>query len=453
MSLIEKYNVSVPRYTSYPPANYFQPLQPSDYLEAVRRSNAEGDRHLSFYLHMPFCRHLCHYCGCNSYLLPRTGDVATRYIDALHHEIDLVARHLDPRRPISQLHFGGGSPTAMPASVLKELVEHLLSLFPTIEQPEIAIECHPGYLSEQDWTALTESHFNRFSLGVQDLDTRVLKAVGRTPSRLPLAHILPLLRQAGAKVNLDFLYGLPYQTPDTFAQSIQQAILLRPDRLVTFGYGHVPWVFKRQQVLERHGLPTAEVKQATFQQAAHLLQEAGYQAIGMDHFVRPEDELYQALQEGMLYRNFQGYCTRRTTGQVYAFGVTGISQLHRTYAQNTKDIPSYIEASLRGELTTHKGYTLSPREHLVKEAIEQLMCNYSLQWHPLAQRLGLTPATLQQALHYDEEQLREMEEDGLIALTPQGIQMTESGHPYVRNVAAALDPLMQHTEKRFSKPL
>lgn len=450
---IEKYNVSVPRYTSYPPANYFAAYQPQDYLDAVEASNHEGTRLVSFYLHMPFCKRLCHYCGCNSYLMPRSGNTVDRYIQALHQEIDLIAAHLDRTRPISQIHFGGGSPTAMPASVLRELNEHLLSLFPTIERPEIAIECHPGYLTEADWQALTESHFNRFSVGVQDLDPKVLQTVGRTPSNLPLQVIIDLLHEAGATVNLDFLFGLPYQTPESFARNIDAAIALRPERLVTFSYGHVPWVFKRQQVLEKHGLPAPEVKQQMYDVAAQKLHAAGYRSIGLDHFVLPNDELFQALQQGLLYRNFQGYCTRRTTGQVYALGVTGISQLNSVYAQNTKDIEAYIDACQAVRLSTCKGYQLTPQQRWVKEVIERLMCNYRLNWNEVADTLQVPVADVLQALHYDETQLRDMEADGLLTLTADGLAMTPEGHPFVRNVAAALDPLMQHTDKLFSKPI
>lgn len=452
-SIIEKYNVSVPRYTSYPPANYFKALTPAEYIEAIHRSNAEGARTLSFYLHMPFCRRLCHYCGCNSYIMPRTGDTVRRYIDAIHREIDMVTHHIDRSRPISQIHFGGGSPTAMPASVLREINEHLLSLFPTIERPEIAVECHPGYLTEEDWRALTESHFNRFSIGVQDLDKEVLKVVGRKPSLLPLETIMGILRASGATVNMDFLFGLPYQSPDSFARNIQRAIELHPDRLVTFSYGHVPWVFKRQQVLEKHGLPATTEKQQMYDQAAQLLHEAGYKSIGLDHFVLPEDELYKALEEGLLYRNFQGYCTRRTTGQVYAFGATGISQLDSTYAQNTKDIQEYIDCTMAGEISTRRGYMLTPQERIAKEVIERLMCNYRIQWQEIASTLGITTEELKAALHFDEAQLREMATDGILQMTNEGLEMTDEGHPFVRNVAAALDPLMQGTDKQFSKPI
>ena len=453
MNIIDKYNVSVPRYTSYPPANYFRAMQPEEYLDAVRHSNNEGTSLISFYLHMPFCKRLCHYCGCNSYILPHTGDTITRYIDAIHKEIDIVTANLDKSRPISQIHFGGGSPTAMPASVLKEINDHLLSLFPTIEKPEIAVECHPGYLTEQDWTSLTESHFNRFSIGVQDLDTKVLETVGRKPSNLPLEEIMTILRSVGATVNMDFLFGLPYQTPASFAKSIEKAIQLHPDRLVTFSYGHVPWVFKRQQILEKHGLPATDEKQKMYEVSADMLHETGYKCIGLDHFVLPDDELHKALEAGLLYRNFQGYCTRRTTGQVYAFGATGISQLDSIYAQNTKDIQEYIDNTLSGLLTTRKGYALTSQERIAKEVIERLMCNYRLNWNEIATTMQISVEEIKAALHYDEAQLNEMAADGLFEKTENGIIMTTIGHPFVRNVAAALDPLMQNTDKKFSKPI
>lgn len=453
MNLIDKYNVSVPRYTSYPPANYFGEMNSQNYLEAVDQSNNEGTSTISFYLHMPFCRRLCHYCGCNSYIMPDHGDTIERYIKALHAEIDIVASHLSKDRKISQIHYGGGSPTAMPVAVLRELNEHMLSLFPTIERPEIAIECHPGYLSADDWKMLTQSHFNRFSIGVQDLHADVLKAVGRTASALPLNDIMDILKGAGATVNMDFLFGLPYQTPESFADNIRQAINLHPDRLVTFSYGHVPWVFKRQLVLEKHGLPQADVKQRMYDNAALLLHEAGYKSIGLDHFVLPNDELYVALQNGQLYRNFQGYCTRRTTGQVYAFGATGISQLDSFYSQNTKDIDEYINLALDGKISTKKGYRLSPQERIAKEVIELLMCNYRINWQNVASSLGISVDQLKEALHYDEKQLQEMASDGLFVLSAEGLQMTAEGHPFVRNVAAALDPLMQNTNKQFSKPI
>jgi oxygen-independent coproporphyrinogen-3 oxidase len=288
---------------------------------------------------------------------------------------------------------------------------------------------------------------------VQDLDNKVLETVGRKPSNLPLEEIMTILRSVGATVNMDFLFGLPYQTPASFAKSIEKAIQLHPDRLVTFSYGHVPWVFKRQQILEKHGLPATDEKQKMYEVSADMLHEAGYKSIGLDHFVLPDDELHKALEAGLLYRNFQGYCTRRTTGQVYAFGATGISQLDSIYAQNTKDIQEYIDNTLSGLLTTRKGYALTPQERIAKEVIERLMCNYRLNCNETATTMQTSVEEIKAALHYDEAQLNEMAADGLFEKTESGIIMTTIGHPFVRNVAAVLDPLMQNTDKKFSKPI
>lgn len=450
--IIEKYNVPVPRYTSYPPANYFEPLTNEQYLAAVRQSNQAVSDNLSFYLHVPFCRHLCHYCGCNSYPMAREEKVE-RYVKALHREIDLLLPLLDKQRRISQIHYGGGSPTALPLHYIKELNEHLLSGFSTIDKPEIAIECHPGYLTEDDWQALIDCGFTRVSIGVQDFDTTVLHNVNRRPSLLPLEKIFQMLRAAGLRINLDFLYGLPGQTPDSFAQSIRKAIELRPDRLVTFSYAHVPWVNKRQLVLEKLGLPAGEEKTQMFDRAASLLKEAGYCPIGMDHFVLPDDELSQAVKEHRLHRNFQGYCPRRITAQVYAFGVTGISQLETAYAQNTKDIDQYIESLESGQLCIAKGYSLNRDEQITREVIESLMCNYHIHWAELAERLHLTVEQVKQATAYDEARLAEFAADGLIRFSADELAMTSEGSPFVRNVAASLDKLMLHTTRKFSKPV
>ncbi len=452
--LLNKYNIPVPRYTSYPPANYFHEFTELEYLAAVDASNHQARQPLvSFYLHIPFCRHLCHYCGCNSY--PMADDVVIgHYVDALHQEIDLVASRLDTAtRKISQIHYGGGSPTALPIHYLQELNEHLLSLMPAIENPEIAIECHPGYLTASNWEELGRCGFTRYSLGVQDFDLRVLKAVNRRPPLMPISEIMDMLRAQGATINMDLLFGLPLQTPESFAQAAQQAAALHPDRVVTFSYGHVPWVHKRQLVLEKLGLPKDADKQEMYRKAADVFHAAGYRSIGMDHFVLPTDELSIALDTRQLHRNFQGYCTRRTTGQVYAFGVTAISQLETAYAQNGRDIQAYIDTIRQGKLYTRRGYQLTRQEQIVREVIEQMMCNYHLSWSEIAGRIGITPAEVKAATNYDEAKLREMEADGLILLSDDVVAMTSIGSPFVRNVVATLDPLMQHTDKKFSKPV
>jgi oxygen-independent coproporphyrinogen-3 oxidase len=267
--------------------------------------------------------------------------------------------------------------------------------------------------------------------------------VNRRPSLEPLDNIFSVLRNGGANINIDFLYGLPHQTADSFCRSIERAIELNPDRLVMFSYAHVPWLKKQQLILVKAGLPTSEEKERMFDEAAKLLLSAGYVRVGMDHFVRPSDELYTALANGQLHRNFQGYCTRRTTGQVYALGVTGISQLENAYAQNTKDISEYIDIVESGQLPIKKGYALSSNQQLVREAIDTLMCNYQVTLSP-EQRL---------AVNYDESRLKEMQADGIISINGNTIRMVHESSPFVRNVAALLDPLMQNSTKSFSKPI
>ncbi len=441
-SIEDKYNVPVPRYTSYPPANFFRDFSEEDYRAAVSASNTATDSHLSFYLHIPFCRHLCHYCACNSYAMQHETTVEA-YVKALHQEIDLLLPLLNRERLISQIHYGGGSPTTLQPAIIQSLNQHILDSFPKIGQPEIAIECHPGYLSLEDWKGLVRAGFTRFSIGIQDFNDEVLRIVNRRPSQERMENIFAVLRDGGVNINLDFLYGLPHQTADSFCQSIGKAIALRPDRLVMFSYAHVPWLKKQQQILEKAGLPSNEEKKRMFDEAALLLSDAGYVRVGMDHFVRPDDELYTALQNGQLHRNFQGYCTRRTTGQVYALGVTGISQLETAYAQNTKDIPAYIETVGNGHLPIKKGYALSHEEQLVREVIDTLMCNYQV-----------TLTDEQRAVvNFDATRLQEMQDDGIITISGNTICMVHQSSPFVRNVAALLDPLMQHTSKSFSKPI
>ncbi len=450
--IIQKYNRPVPRYTSYPPANYFAPCSEADYLTMCELSDNARQNNISFYLHIPFCRHLCHYCGCNSYPMAKP-EMVKAYVDALHREIDLVASHISNDRKISQIHYGGGSPTSIPISMIRELNEHLLSIAPTIDRPEIAIECHPGYLTANDWQQLTECGFTRYSLGIQDLKTDVLKTVNRRPSMVDIGDILQILRSSGATVNFDFIYGLPLQSADSFRQTIEQAASLRPDRLVTFSYAHLPRLFPRQQILDKAGLPSDSEKKLMYEVASQILVAAGYKPIGLDHFVLPDDELAVALDKGQLHRNFQGYCTRRTTAQVYAFGVTAISQLDDGYAQNGRDIAEYIDTINSGRLYIQRGYRLTEQEKMVREVIETLMCNYRLRWSDVASRMGVSVDEIRKACQYDETVIGQMATDGLIIFDADQIIMNSDGRPFVRSVAAALDPLMKNTDKQFSRPI
>ena len=451
-TLFKKYNVPVPRYTSYPTANEFEPFDAPRYLKAVETSNDAAADNISFYIHVPFCRHLCHYCGCNSVAMAQPKRIE-EYFETLHKEIDLLLPHLRKDRRISQIHYGGGSPSSMPLALIRGINEHLLSAFSTINKPEIAIECHPGYLESNDWQYLLDSGFNRFSLGIQDFNTDVLRTVNRRPSLLPVADIMEILRKGGTKVNFDFIYGLPKQTTTEFVSTIQTAISLLPDRLVTFSYAHLPSLFKRQMILEKAGLPLQTEKLKIFEEASKMLQSAGYVPIGMDHFVLPDDDLNVALQHHTLHRNFQGYCPRRITAQVYAFGVSGISQLDAAYAQNTKDISAYMAQVNAGQMPIQRGYALAPWQRITREVIECIMCNNAINWQDMAQRLHVPVDEIKQAIHYNEAELQTLQADGLIAYDADSVVITPDGLPFVRNVAAAFDPMMRHNHRLFSKPV
>jgi len=453
--LLEKYNSPVPRYTSYPPANYFtDELTESQYIEAVKDSNSRNPKNISIYIHIPFCKKLCFYCGCNALPLA-TMEAMENYVTALKEEIKMVAAMIDKDRKVSQIHYGGGTPNVLPVEWIAEINELVYSLFKLVDQPEIAIECNPAHLSFDYIDQLKKAGFNRFSIGIQDFNKDILKTVNRDPSELPVGDLLQKIKSGSEHiaVNLDFIYGLPGQTVESFLDSIQKAVSIRPDRLVTFSYAHVPWVKKAQKVLDKIGLPTSELKMKMFSESHDFLLASGYKSIGLDHYVLESDELYQALLSKSLHRNFQGYCTRQTTGQVYAFGVSSISQLEKGYAQNIKSVKGYIESINSGHLPIEKGYMLSDNEIIVREVINQLMCNMHIHWQELADRLNISQTAVKNAITYDSAELKKFEEDGILKFTEKGLDITESGTLFIRNVAASFDPLTNTQSKQFSKPV
>ena len=451
--LIAKYNVPVPRYTSYPPANFFRDAyDEKDLIRAIEISNQQEPAHLSFYIHIPYCNRMCHYCGCNAYPRQKESDVKG-YVDAVIREIGMVCDKIDQNRRIAQIHYGGGSPSSIDPGFIRQINNVLFSRFRTIDNPEIAIECHAGYMREHDFQSLIDAGFNRMSIGIQDFNPEVLKASNRRPTLLPIEEIFLLLREKEIRINLDFIYGLPLQSVESFSASIEKAIALAPDRLVTFSYAHVPDIFPRQKLLERKGLPSEECKNSLYHAARELLLDGGYRQIGLDHFIREEDELYDAFMTKTVHRNFQGYCTRRTTGQVYAFGVTAISQLAGAYAQNTRSIEEYIDTVNNGHIPVMRGYSLNEEEQITREVITDLMCNEQVDWQLLASRLGRSPGEVKAATAYSEATMKAMEEDGIIDYDDKMIVMREKGSPFIRNVAASLDRLLMHTDKTFSKPI
>lgn len=452
--LIEKYNTPVPRYTSYPPANFFtDSFTEAHYLKAVEESNSWNPKGVSLYFHIPFCKKMCFYCGCNSCPMSDLNTVR-EYVEALKDEVKIVSSHIEQWRSVSQVHFGGGTPNAIPVEYLKEIMALLYDTFTFDINAEIAIECNPAYLDAPYIEELKKAKFNRFSLGIQDFNLDVLRGVNRDPSTMPVAEIIDLLKRDNPQVavNLDFIFGLPYQTVESFSDTIRQAIALKPDRLVTFSYAHVPWVNKTQTILEKKGLPTNEVKTKMFELASSLLTQSGYKAIGLDHFVLESDELYKAQQDKTLHRNFQGYCTRQTTGQVYAFGVSGISQLHKAYAQNTKLVDDYISSIKMSKLPIRKGYGLNIQEIAIREVITDLMCNMHLNWVDISGRFNMDIDEFKNLVNYKESRFVDFSKDNILNYSDISVNITEEGLPFIRNVAASFDPLVTGQNNQFSKP-
>lgn len=452
-SLIETYNKPTPRYTSYPPANYFtNSFLNNDYLQLIEKSNTEQPEHISFYVHIPFCNQICYYCGCNSIADTNTKHIE-KYVAALKKEINIVLKLLDKNRKISQIHYGGGTPNSIDIRYLKEINQLFLSNFKTIDKPEIAIECHPGILTHSDVEQLIDAGFNRFSLGVQDFNNDILKNVNRKPSIIPIADLVRQLKENErvTGINLDFIYGLPGQTPSSFAKTIEQAISIKPNRLVTFSYAHVPWVKKYQTKLSEIGLPSPDDKTKMFLLAYNLLLKSEYIAIGFDHYALPNDELSIALANKQLHRNFQGYTTRRTTGQVYAFGVSAISQLNGGYAQNTKSIKKYIQLIEQQKLPIEQGIKLSDNQIVIGKIITDIMCNKYINWQKTADLLGLSVNGVKKIINYNNENLKTFALHKLLKFTENELEVTEIGSFFIRNIASSFDPLFADSENMYSK--
>lgn len=451
--LLEKYDVPVPRYTSYPPANHFTDGFTEDsYLKLIEQSNTGDPAHIAFYIHIPFCNRICFYCGCNSHPLEGVS-VVEAYFNALETEIKAVVKHIDKSRKVSQIHYGGGTPNAVDGKYLARINELLFKQFDFIENPEVAIECHPAHLDYGYINQLVKAGFNRISLGIQDFNRDVLKGVNRLPSALPINLLVDYLRSfaPAVSVNFDFIYGLPGQSVQSFSETILKAIEIRPDRLVTFSYAHVPWLKEHQVILEKKGLPAPDEKMEMFLASRRLLEKSGYISLGLDHYVLPNDELNVALVHKKLHRNFQGYCTRRTTGQVYAFGVSAISQLSNGYIQNTKGVAKYVKMVTEGTLPVEKGYLLSDDQKVIKEVITELMCNLSLDFNLLLRAFNISNNDFQRITGFSEEKLKPFCADGLVNYNNHEMNVTRKGSLFIRNIASAFDPDYQARINKYSK--
>jgi oxygen-independent coproporphyrinogen-3 oxidase len=453
-SLFEKYNKATPRYTSYPPANYFKDLV--DYktvVQAIATSNDAQPQNISIYIHIPFCHQLCLYCGCNTKITSNQNKMS-EYVDTLIKEIALLKPLLNEGRKISQIHWGGGTPNYLPIEEVQRIMQQFQANFDFIANPEIAMECHPAHLTKTYVDKLALLGFNRLSFGVQDFSDKVLETVNREKPLLPIDEIVAHIKSyKNISLNLDFIYGLPFQDLTDYKKTMEKAVALDPDRLAVFSYAHVPWVKKQQTKLERFGLPSAEEKIALFQTAYDILSANNYTIIGLDHFAKPNDELSIALKEKQLHRNFQGYCTRQTTGQVYALGVSGISQMADSYLQNTKDIKKYTEAINNGIFPIEKYYTVSKIEKIVRDIIERIMCNMEVNLKDVAKQFNISLKEVYEITQVDLVSLDTFKAEGFLSFDNDFLQLTDKGQFFMRIIAAAFDPNMRNNTKNFSKAL
>ena len=453
--LIKKYNVAGPRYTSYPPANHFkEDFDEKQFVQLLKESNNKSPQDISLYIHIPFCPQICYFCGCNNTIL-KNDETVKEYIDALLHEIRMVSALLDKKnRKVTQIHWGGGTPNSISFGYIEEVMSLIQSEFKISEKAEVAIECNPAYLELSDLVRLKQLGFNRISLGVQDFNPEILKRVNRIPSKYPLEDVYRTAKKAGfTGVNIDLIYGLPGQTFDDFMKSVERTISISPERLVTFSYAHVPWFKSRQKKLEKHNIPGPDEKLEMLEASFNRLTQSGYQAIGMDHYAKPSDELYIALENKELHRNFQGYCTRETTGQVYAFGITAISQLTDGYAQNVRSIKDYIQSLEGNRFPVMRGYQLNRNEKIIREVINETMCNHYVDFEQIAERNHLPAKELMDIIKFRSDKLQPFIDDGLVEFKDNKLTVNPRGFFLIRNIAMLFDPLLINKENQYSKTI
>jgi len=448
--LIARYDLSGPRYTSYPTAPQFsEAFGETDLKSAIERSNVAA-RPLSLYCHIPFCDTVCYYCACNK-IITANKSRARPYLDRLIKEIEMQAANFDNSRPVVQLHWGGGTPTYISDDEKRELMAATRKHFNLLDDDsgEYSIEIHPGRMTVDTIAVLREIGFNRISMGVQDFDPEVQKAVNRFNSFEEVSELMDAIHREGFhSVSMDLIYGLPMQTMETLKRTLEQTIELNPDRLSLFNYAHMPHLFKVQKQIDESLLPEPQVKLHMLEYAISRLTEAGYVYIGMDHFAKPDDELTIAQQQGKLQRNFQGYATHGGCDMV-AMGVSAISAIDNVYAQNFKDIESYQAALDNNDLPVTKGFTLNDDDILRKTVINKLICHFKLDFKEVEDEFGINFTD-----YFAEslERLKPLAEDNLIRLDTDSITVNDGGRLLIRSICMMFDAYLKpSSEIRYSR--
>ncbi|PYT93928.1 MAG: oxygen-independent coproporphyrinogen III oxidase [Acidobacteria bacterium] len=444
---LAKYNRPGPRYTSYPTAPVWNDsFGPAD-LENVFEEAESAKTPVSLYMHIPFCESLCLFCACNV-VIQKNKSVAPPYLDVLQRETERISRSISKNRPVVQFHWGGGTPTYLSPVQIEDLFGFTRERFHFAPDSEIGIEVDPRVTSRAHLETLRKLGFNRLSMGIQDFHPDVQKAVHRIQPFEMTRDLLVTARQLGFdSINVDLIYGLPYQTPESFAHTVDQIIGLSSDRIALFSYAHVPWLKKQQGSFIAH-LPEGTVKFEIFRTGLLKFVEAGYLYIGMDHFAKPGDELAISQQKRTLHRNFQGYTTK-AGADLYGMGITAISGIQSAYAQNYRDIPSWQKAVTERGLATMRGYRLSEEDRLRRAVISRLLCHTVVLKDEISQEFGVD---------FDEyfaEELRRFEpfrEDGLVFLDGNEIRATWLGRIFIRNLAMVFDPYLEK-QQLANKPL
>lgn len=444
-SLVSRFgDQRVPRYTSYPTTPHFTAAVGA---EAYRGWLAAltPDRALSLYLHVPFCRTLCSYCGCHT-KAARRDEPIDRYGEALLREIDLVAAALPARLPVVHVHWGGGTPTILAPSLLAAIMARLRESFAVTPEAEIAVEIDPRRLGPDTVAALAAAGVNRASLGIQSFDPAVQRAINRVQSLAVTEAAARALRAAGiARLNLDLLYGLPHQTVAACRDTAAKALALAPDRLAVFGYAHLPSLKKHQRLIDAAALPDAAARLAQYRAIAEVLTAAGYAPIGLDHFARPDDALARRLGEGRLRRNFQGY-TADLADVLLGFGASSIGALPQGYVQNAAPVGVWQERIAAGRLAISRGLALTPEDRLRRDIIERIMCDLGVDLAGAARRHGVSPAALADEI----AALRRLAEEGIVRLAGDVLEVPEASRPLLRSVAAVFDAYLPRAPAHHS---
>jgi len=448
IELLKKYDKAGPRYTSYPTAPYFhEGIDDKVFLSHIRRDEQTIEkRDLSLYFHIPFCDTLCYFCGCNM-MVTRNQNKIEQYIDYLEKEIQLLKPHLGGDRKVKQLHWGGGTPTHLSPAQIRRLGNIIHKYFDFCEDAEVGVEIDPRELTRDHMVALSEVGFNRCSMGIQDFDEKVQQTVNRIQPESITRDAVGWARELGFNsINLDLMYGLPFQNLKTYGETIDTVLTMQPDRLAVFNYAHLPNMIKHQNLIKSEWLPSGDQKLELLKLSIEKLNDAGYVYIGMDHFAKPEDELTVAMQSGTLYRNFQGYSTHAGIN-LFAIGITSIGMLSDIYVQNYKRLEDYYQSIDEGRLPVMRGVTLNEDDQLRREVITELMCNFRLNKSFFEEKYNI-----QFNDYFAEafENLKSLEDDNLILLGEEQLQVTDIGRLLIRNIAMNFDYYLM--KKQGEKP-